>query len=137
MILADTSAWVEFDRATGSSVDQRMAALISTDGPLAVTQPIVMEVVAGALDSRRHDELVRLLDRFRLRRFDADVDFTAAARIYRQCRSVGITPRGLIDCMLVAVAWRHADAILSCDVDLDRVCGVVGVPLDPASLRAP
>jgi hypothetical protein len=22
------------------------------------------------------------------------------------------------------------------DVDLDRVCGVIGVPLDPASLRA-
>jgi len=38
--------------------------------------------------------------------------------------------------MLVAVAWRHADAILSYDVDLDRVCGVVGVALDPASLRA-
>jgi hypothetical protein len=136
VILADTSAWVEFDRATGSAVDQRMAALISTDGPLAVTQPIVMEVVAGARDHRRQDELVRLLDRFPLRRFDADVDFTAAARIYRQCRSVGITPRGLVDCMLVAVAWRYSDAILSCDVDLDRVCGVVGVPLDPASLRA-
>ena len=137
MILADTSAWVEFDRATGSAVDQRMAALISTDGPLAVTQPIVVEVVAGARDDRRQDELVRLLDRFPLRRFDADVDFTAAARIYRQCRSVGITPRGLVDCMLVAVAWRYSDEILSCDVDLDRVCGVVGVPLDPASLRAP
>jgi isocitrate dehydrogenase len=33
--------------------------------------------------------------------------------------------------MLVAVAWRHADAILSFDVDLDRVCGVVGVPSRP------
>jgi predicted nucleic acid-binding protein len=136
VILADTSAWVEFDRATGSAVDQRMATLISTDGPLAVTQPIVMEVVAGARDQRRHDDLTRLLDRFPLRRFDADVDFAAAAHIYRQCRGVGITPRGLIDCMLVAVARRHADAILSCDVDLDRVCRVVGVPLDPASLRA-
>ena len=136
MILADTSAWVEFDRATGSAVDQRMAALISTDGPLAVTQPIVMEVVGGARDGRRQEELTRLLDRFPLRRFDADVDFAAAARIYRECRSVGITPRGLIDCMLAAVAWRHADAILSFDVDLDRVCRVVGIPLDPASLHA-
>jgi hypothetical protein len=137
VILADTSAWIEFDRATGSAVDQRMSALISTDGPLAVTQPIVMEVVAGAQDQRRQEELTRLLNRFSLRRFDADVDFTAAARIYQQCRSVGITPRGLIDCMLVAVAWRHSDAVLSVDVDLERVCGVVGVRLDPASLRAP
>jgi len=68
--------------------------------------------------------------------FDADVDLTAAARIHRQCRDAGITPRGLIHCMVVAVAWRHADEILSCDIDLYRVCGVVGVRLDPASLRA-
>ena len=136
MILADTSAWVEYDRASGSAVDQRIADLIARDGPLAVTQPVVMEIVAGARDQRRQEDLTRLLQRFPLRRFDADVDLTAAARIYRQCRSVGITPRGLIDCMLVAVAWRHADAILSNDVDLDRVCGVMGVPLDPASLRA-
>jgi predicted nucleic acid-binding protein len=136
VILADTSAWVEYDRATSSTVDQRMADLIAGDGPLAVTQPVVMEVIAGARDRRREEDLTRLLQRFPLRRFDADVDFVAAARIYRQCRSVGITPRGLIDCMLVAVAWRHGDEILSCDVDLDRVCGVVGVPLDPASSRA-
>ncbi len=48
MILADTSAWVEYDRATGSAVDLRLSALIAADGPIAVTEPIVMEVVAGA-----------------------------------------------------------------------------------------
>jgi len=39
VILADTSAWVEYDRATGSPVDRRLTELISTDGPLAVTEP--------------------------------------------------------------------------------------------------
>jgi predicted nucleic acid-binding protein len=136
VILADTSAWVEFDHATGSAVDQRVAELIRDGGPLAVTQPVAMEVVAGARDRRRQEDLTHLLQRFPLRTFDPDVDFAAAARIYLDCRRVGITPRGLIDCMLVAVAWRHADAILSYDVDLERVCGVMGVPLDPASLRA-
>jgi predicted nucleic acid-binding protein len=136
VILADTSAWVEYDRATGSAVDQRMTGLIAADDVLAVTQPVVMEVVAGARDQHRQDELTRLLERFPLRRFDAEVDFMAAARIYRECRSVGITPRGLIDCMLVAVAWRYEDSILAFDGDLDQVCGVMGVPLDPASLRA-
>ena len=134
MILADTSAWVEYDRATGSSVDERMATLIGTDGPLAVTQPISMEVVAGARDQRRQEELTNLLQRFVLRRFDADVDFSAATRIYLACRKVGVTPRNLIDCM---VASRHGDSILAYDVDLDRVCRVIGVPLDSASLRAP
>jgi predicted nucleic acid-binding protein len=50
VILADTSAWVEYDRATGSAVDQRVAELIATDGPLMVTEPVLMEVLAGARD---------------------------------------------------------------------------------------
>ena len=44
MILADTSAWVEYDRATGSAADRRVAALIDAGGPLATTEPVVMEV---------------------------------------------------------------------------------------------
>jgi len=48
VILADTSAWVEYDRATGSPVDQRLDELIRADAPLVVTEPVIMEVVAGA-----------------------------------------------------------------------------------------
>ena len=32
MILVDTSAWVEYDRATGSAVDRRLTELIADDG---------------------------------------------------------------------------------------------------------
>ena len=46
-----------------------MATLISVDGPLAVTQPIVMEVVA-----RRHADAVLA--------FDVDID--------RICRAAGV-----------------------------------------------
>ena len=56
MILVDTSAWVEFDRATTSPADRRLTELIAGDGPIAVTEPIIMEVVAGARDAaREHD----------------------------------------------------------------------------------
>jgi hypothetical protein len=34
---------VEYDRATGSAVDQRLTELIREDGPLAVTEPVLME----------------------------------------------------------------------------------------------
>ncbi len=43
MILVDASAWVEADRATGSSVDLALTELIANDGPIAVTEPIVMD----------------------------------------------------------------------------------------------
>jgi predicted nucleic acid-binding protein len=130
VILADTSAWVEYLRATGSATDRRVTELIGGDGPLTVTEPVVMEVLAGARDDRREAELRRLLGRFRLLRFDAVIDFDAASRIYRSCRRVGVTPRGLVDCMIASVAARHDAALLARDVDLERIAGIVGITID-------
>lgn len=136
MILADTSAWIEYDRATGSSVDQRIQNLIESAGPLAVTEPVLMEVLAGARNDREQERLRRLLMRFELLKFDAVADFDGAVVIYRRCRAAGITPRGLLDCMIAAVAWRRGASLLAHDADLDRVASVVGLAVDEASLRA-
>lgn len=136
MILVDTSAWVEYDRATGSAVDQRLTELIAGDRPVAVTEPVIMEVVAGARSDERAGDLRRLLLRFDLLRFDIAADFDAAASIYRKCRGVGITPRGMIDCMIASVATRHEASLLAHDADLSRVADVVGVDLDEASLNS-
>jgi predicted nucleic acid-binding protein len=136
VILADTSAWVEYDRATGSAVDERVAELIDTAGPLAVTEPVLMEVLAGARDERRESDLRRLLLRFELLGFDAVSDFDGAVAIYRRCRAAGVTPRGMLDCMIAAVAWRTGATLLSHDADMDRVAGVVEIELDETSLRA-
>jgi predicted nucleic acid-binding protein len=136
VILADTSAWVEYDRATGSQVDQRLTDLITADGPLAVTEPVIMEVVAGARTDDREADLRRLLLRFTLLGFDAAADFDAAATIYRRCRQAGVTPRGMVDCMIASVALRHGATMLAADVDLSRVATVVGIDLDDASIRS-
>jgi len=136
VILADTSAWVEYDRSTGSPADERLTELVTAGGPVAVTEPIVMEVLAGARSDKREDDLRRLLLRFGLLHFDAAADFDAAVRIYRRCRKAGVTPRGLIDCMIAAVAWRSGATLLAHDADLDRVARVIGIELDRASLRA-
>jgi predicted nucleic acid-binding protein len=136
VILADTSAWVEFDRATGSAVDHRLTELIRSEGSLAVTEPVIMEVVAGARTDDREADLRRLLLRFDLLGFDVAADFDAAAAIYRRCRREGVTPRGLIDCMIASVARRHQATLLAADVDLGRVARVVGIDLDSASLPA-
>ena len=136
MILADTSAWVEYDRATGSAVDLRLSELIAADGPVAVTEPILMEVVAGARSEERESELRRLLMRFQLITFDTASDFDGAARIYRRCRAAGVTPRGVVDCLIAAVAWRNEATLLAHDADMDRVARIIGIETDPASLRA-
>jgi predicted nucleic acid-binding protein len=135
VILADTSAWVEYDRVTGSRIGERLTELIAVDGPLAVTEPVVMEVIAGAGTEDREAELRRLLLRFTLLTFDAGADFDAAASIYRRCRRAGVTPRGMIDCMIASVALRHQATLLAADVDLTRVATIVGIDLDEASSK--
>jgi hypothetical protein len=135
VILADTSAWVEYDRSTQSRVDRRMARLIGQEGPLAVTEPVMMEVLAGAWDDAREEDLRRLLLRFDWLPFDPVVDFDGAVRVYRTCRGAGVTPRGLVDCMVAAVASRRGATILAHDVDLARVASVFNLSLDRASLR--
>lgn len=130
MILVDTSAWVEFDRATGSTLDIRLTQLIATTDEVAVTEPVIMEVLAGARDDRRENDLRRLMQRFPLMRFDAAIDFDAATRIYRMCRRSGVTPRGLVDCMIAAVALRHGASLLAKDTDLDRVAEVMGISME-------
>ena len=105
------------------------------EGRLAVTEPVVMEVLAGARSDARRAELRRLLSRFTLLGVDAVADFEGAAWIYRRCRAAGVTPRGLVDCLIAAVARRRGASLLASDVDLERVAQLVGIQLDDASSR--
>lgn len=132
MILVDTSAWVEFDRATGSVIDRRLTGLIAETDDVAVTEPIVMEVLAGARTDHREHDLRRLMQRFTLLRFDPVIDFDGATRVYRTCRSAGVTPRGMVDCMIAAVALRYGVTLLAADADLTRVGGVMGLSVEDA-----
>jgi predicted nucleic acid-binding protein len=136
VILVDSSVWVEYDRATGSPAHLRLKGLIETGDPVAVTEPVVMEVLAGARDDRREADLRRLLGHFGMLSFDAVTDFDGAVRIYLRCRAAGVTPRGMLDCMIAAVAWRRGATLLAHDTDMDRIARVIELELDAASLRA-
>lgn len=134
MILVDTSAWVEFDRATESAADLRLTALIGGGGEIAVTEPVVMELLAGARDDSRERDLRRLLARFALLRFDSITDFDGAVHIYRSCRARAVTPRGLVDCMIASVAMRTGATLLAHDRDLAKIASVMDLRMDASSL---
>jgi len=136
VILADSSAWIEYDRGTGSAVDRRLIELVATDGELAVTEPVLMEVLVGARTDQRESHLRRTLGRHRLLPLDPTTDFDAAVRIYRRCRAAAIMPRGILDCVIAAVAWRSGATLLAHDIGIARVAAVVGLDLDDASVRA-
>jgi len=118
--LADTSAWVEYMRATGSAAAQGMRRAI-TAGELLTTEPVMMEVLAGARD-RAHER--------ELRNFLAGADFIPvgslaawerAAVIHGSCRRAGLTLRSQLDCLIAAVAIREDVAVLHADRDFDLI----------------
>jgi predicted nucleic acid-binding protein len=119
VILADTSAWVEYLRATGSPVHLRLRRLIADEGDLATTEVVIMELLAGAADADGVRHLRRLLGRFELLPVEGLADYEAAAELYRRCRAGGETVRKLTDCLIAAVAMRHGAALLHRDHDFD------------------
>ena len=120
MIMIDTSAWIEFLRDTQSNVCDAVSAAL--DGDIAVSDPIRMEVLAGARNDVHLEQLRRLLGR--CTHVDAiSTDYEEAARLYRQCRVNGETVRKLVDCLIAAIAIRIESPLLHKDADfltLDR-----------------
>lgn len=129
VVLVDTSAWIEYSRRTGSDVNLKLRALIESGAPVASTEPVNMELLAGARSDQFRRRIRKMLNHFNHLAFDSIVDFPEAARVYRECRATGITPRSQIDCMIAAVALRTDVPLLSADSDFDRISAVTGLKL--------
>jgi predicted nucleic acid-binding protein len=116
VILVDSSAWIEFLRDTGSPACREVDRLLGSS--TAVTDPVVMEVLAGARDDGHERQLRGLLGRATLLRCES-ADWSAAAHLHRACRARGSTVRKLVDCLIAAVAIRHDLPLLHADADFD------------------
>jgi predicted nucleic acid-binding protein len=121
VILVDSSAWIEFQRASGSPVDRRLTAAIDAGEPLATIGLVVLEILAGARDERHARDLSRLLGRCRFLALEEPSDHEAAAVLYRVCRRGGTTIRRLPDCLIAAVAIRTGAKLLHRDADFDAL----------------
>ncbi len=126
MILVDTSVWVERDRATGGPADRALQDLLESDAIVCTTDPVEMELMAAAPDRVAARRLVVGVDSIA---FEPETDFPAAARIYANCRAAGSTPRGLIDCMIAAVAIRASVPLLAQDRDFAAMAAVTDLEL--------
>lgn len=128
MILVDTSAWVEFLRDTGSAACLEVERLLDTD--LAVTDAVLMEVLAGAGDDRQLHRLRSLMGRTTLLP-TSGADFTAAASLFRTGRAQGETVRRLLDCLIAATAIRSGTPILHADRDFDALARCTPLEVHP------
>jgi predicted nucleic acid-binding protein len=121
VILVDSSAWIEFQRATGSAVDERLTNAIQAGEDLATLGLVVLEVLAGARDEQQARDLRRLLGRCSLIRLEEPSDWELAAALYRACRRAGTTVGRLPDCLIAVLAMRVGADVLHQDADFDAI----------------
>lgn len=121
MILVDSSAWIDFLRGRDSDAAARLKQLIQQGADLATTEPVIMELLAGADTPARLAALEKLTDGLPLLGIDPRLDFPAAAGLFAAGRRGGRTIRSLVDCLIASVAIRHDVALLHKDADFDVI----------------
>ena len=120
MELIDSSAWVEFLRRTGSRANIEVRELLwQRPGDVVMTEPIVMELLAGATSERAFEQIDKLWRGLRILSVDASVDYRDAAVAYRAVRRSGHTVRKTMDCLIAVVAARTGATLVHRDRDFD------------------
>ena len=115
-LVADTSAWIEFVRGTGSRIDQSMAFVI--DNHRVLLPDLVYHEVLRGMPSEIEARKMIL-------RFKPFVDFQLcnmfiaekAAAHYRFLRSKGITVRGTVDLLIATWCIENDVPLLHSDRD--------------------
>lgn len=130
MSLIDSSAWISYLRDDGSTVAEQVERALRS-GDLLTSEPIVLEVLAGARSDQHRSSLQGLLARAALVPV-VPADWAEAAFLYRVCRSNGSTVRALFDCLIAAVAIRVRAPVLTSDRDFAALAAHTPLRLAPS-----
>jgi predicted nucleic acid-binding protein len=125
-LVADTSAWIEFIRGTGSVTDQLLTAAI--DNHKVLLPDLVYHEVLRGMPSESEARIM-------IRRFEPFIDFNLcsmaiaekAAAHYRFLRSIGITVRGTIDTLIATWCIENNVPLLHVDRDFAGFEGHLGL----------
>ena len=112
-MIVDTSAWIEYLRATGSTTHLALRSSVQAGNPIATPAAVVTELLAGGRSEHEVASLLQLLARFEILIPDSLREYQSAARIHRVCRRAGFTIRSTVDCMVAAAALADRRPLLA------------------------
>jgi len=135
MLLADSSAWIEWLRARGSSADLALHAALADD-EVILLEPVKAELLTGARDREELGTLRRLLETVDFAVVHPRDDFESAVELFHTARRHGVAARGLMDCLIAAMALRLRLPILHHDRDFARMAAAIGLPEAAGSLAS-
>ena len=124
-MIADSSAWIELLRATGSPVDLRLQRAIRKGELVRIPAVVYQEVLQGATSATH---FMRLQDQMDLIPAFVPEDPREIAReaalLYARCRWQGITLRSPNDCLIAACAIEAGEPLLHADRDFERIAAI-------------
>lgn len=124
-MIVDTSAIIEFLRATGSPSHRALAHALRAETALWIPAVVLQEVLQGARDASHFVRLQFQLDQLPIfEPEDACELHRQAALLYARCRWQGVTVRSPIDCVVAACALEADLPLLARDRDFADICRI-------------
>ena len=124
-MIADTSAWVEYLRATGSRCHLLLRAALQREEAVWVPAVVLQEILQGARSVEHFARLEVQLERLPgLDHLSPRTLARQAAWIYARCRWQGLTVRSPNDCLIAACALTSNQPLLAQDHDFEFIARV-------------
>ena len=123
--LVDTSVWIEFLRGSDTPATGHLRRDIGRGS--FTSEPIMMELLAGARQGPRTAELERLLLSQPWVGVDPRLDYRGAVDVFHATRRSGHQPRSLQDCLIAAIALRHGLPVAHRDAGYERIAAATGL----------
>ncbi len=121
-VLVDTSVWIDHLRGRSGPAVNALSDWLADDADrILVDEIVTTELLRGVRNDADATQLQAALDKL----VQADPlgreDWLLSARIYRACRSAGLTIRSPMDCLLASHAIRLDVAVLAIDRDFEAI----------------
>lgn len=116
MIVADSSVWIDFFNGLGTPQTDRLENQIRR-GPVLMGDLILTEVLQGFRREADFNKARRLLAPFPVIEVAGPAIALQSARNFRHLRSLGVTVRKTIDCLIATRCITDGHALLFSDRD--------------------
>lgn len=117
-MIVDTSAWVEYLKATGSFCDLRLQQGLQDGRTLLLPSVVLQEVLQGARSPAHYMALQRELEQLPMfEPLNVHDLHRQAALLYARCRWQGLTVRSPMGCVVAACALEVDMPLLARDRD--------------------
>ena len=124
MIVVDTTVWIDFLEARGTTFNRHLTELIEQEASISLVDIVYAEVLQGIRDDEVFQRTRAGLRAHPILRPRGIETFETAANLYRTARRRGLTIRRSVDCLIAATCLEVGAEIYHNDRDFDALARV-------------